>query len=151
MRVFLVPLTLLPPQVLNHIRPFFGEFAKTDFAVVKNLIDVNLISYMQLTQLALPHLLKSQGSIIAVSSVAGKMGIPYVAPYSASKHALHGFFDSMRLELDLSIPDHKVGITTSIIGNIDTESAKEVTKGHLKYLPRASPDDCAEAIIQVRA
>ncbi len=42
-----------------------------------------------------------------------------------------------------------MSITTCVIGNIDTESAKELTKGHIDDVPRASAEDCADAIIQV--
>ena len=81
--------------------------------------------------------------------MAGKMGLPAVAAYSSSKHALHGFFDSLRHDLVNSRSN--VSITTAILGSIDTESAKKGTT-----LPDGSPalpnvawspaDDCAAAI-----
>lgn len=132
--------------VLNHIKPYFGSFQSTTIQELQSVLAVNFASYLTLTHTALPHLLSSRGSIVAVSSVAGKMGIPYVAIYSASKHAIHGLFDSLRLELDLTHPNHGVGITTCVLGNIDTESAKQVTAGHLRNLSRASPVDTAQAI-----
>jgi len=52
------------------------------------------------TYYALPHLKKSRGLIVAVSSVAGMTGVPTRTAYAASKHALFGFFDSLRIELE---------------------------------------------------
>ena len=52
------------------------------------MFDVNTMSYIQAATLALPALTESHGSILVVSSAAGKMGMPFVAPYAASKHAL---------------------------------------------------------------
>eukprot|EP00048_Salpingoeca_helianthica_P017551 m.237817 g.237817 ORF g.237817 m.237817 type:complete len:295 (+) comp21412_c0_seq1:223-1107(+) len=134
--------------VLNHIRPFFGAFDTTPLEEIHSVISVNFLSYVTLTHLSLPHLLASRGNIVAISSVAGKMGTPFVVPYSAAKHAIHGLFDALRLELDLTHPGHGVGITTCVLGNIDTVSAKEVTRGHLQNLPRESPVDTARVIAQ---
>jgi NAD(P)-dependent dehydrogenase (short-subunit alcohol dehydrogenase family) len=55
---------------------------------VARLFAVNTFSYINAATLALPHLEKTGGSIIVVSSAAGKQGMPLVAPYSATKHAL---------------------------------------------------------------
>lgn len=46
-------------------------------------------------------------------------GLPYTGPYAASKHALHGFFDGLRMELSRKMSS--VGIVTAILGSIDTE------------------------------
>jgi NAD(P)-dependent dehydrogenase (short-subunit alcohol dehydrogenase family) len=51
------------------------------------------------TYYALPHLKKSQGRIVAISSVAGLNGVPTRTAYAAIKHAMFGFFDSLRIEL----------------------------------------------------
>ena len=60
--------------------------------------------YIYLSAYALPELAKSGGRIIAVGSAAGKQGLPRVAPYAASKHAIFGYFDSLRQDLVAS-PD----------------------------------------------
>lgn len=68
--------------------------------VDETLMQVNFISQVFLTKLLLPALLKSNsGQIVVISSVMGKMGTPYRSGYAASKHALHGYFDSLRAEL----------------------------------------------------
>ena len=55
---------------------------------VRRLLDVNTLSYIHAATEALAPLQASRGSIVVVSSAAGKMGMPNVAPYAASKHAL---------------------------------------------------------------
>ena len=54
------------------------------------------------------------------------------------------------LELDLDFPDHGVSITTTcVIGNVDTDSAKDITRGHMNALARSPAADCALAIVSV--
>jgi len=65
----------------------------------KQTMDVNFYGAVYCTYYALPYLKKSHGRIVAVSSVGGKAAIPYNTPYCASKYALHGFYDSLRMEL----------------------------------------------------
>ena len=73
------------------------EVSKED---VDRIVGVNIWAPMRLTQLALPHMReRKSGSIVNVSSVAGKLGVPYLATYSASKYALRGFTEALRREL----------------------------------------------------
>jgi NAD(P)-dependent dehydrogenase (short-subunit alcohol dehydrogenase family) len=60
---------------------------------------VNYFGSLYCTHATLPHLKQSKGLIVVVSSLAGKTGVPTRTGYAASKHALHGFFDSLRIEL----------------------------------------------------
>ena len=69
-----------------------------DLDLFKNIMDVNYLGSVYCTYYALPHLKKSNGRIVAISSLTGKVGVPTRTAYSASKHALHGFFDSLRAE-----------------------------------------------------
>ena len=103
--------------------------------IADKLLRVNLHSYLYLASHALPALIRNGGNIVAVSSMAGKNGYPHVAPYSAAKHGIHGFFDSLRQDLAMK-NIFNVSITTCVIGNIDTESAVENTKGYLSKLKR---------------
>jgi NAD(P)-dependent dehydrogenase (short-subunit alcohol dehydrogenase family) len=70
-----------------------------DSAVLERLMRVNYLGPAWLTRFALPHLEASRGRIVVVSSLAGLTGVPTRTGYAASKHALHGFFDSLRIEL----------------------------------------------------
>ena len=116
------------------------------YSFVEKIFRVNTFSYIYLSTMAMPVLEKSEGRIIVVSSGAGEQGLPKVAPYSATKHALHGFFDSLRLELKhKGIP---VSISLGVIGNIDTEANRKNTGNDLKLIKRASKEDCALAIIR---
>jgi short-subunit dehydrogenase len=70
-----------------------------DLSVYEGLMRVNYLSCVYLTHAALPHLAKSRGQIVAVASLAGLTGVPTRSGYAASKHAVFGFFDSLRIEL----------------------------------------------------
>jgi short-subunit dehydrogenase len=71
----------------------------TDFSVFERVMRVNYFGALWCTAYALPHLKKTRGRIVAVSSVAGRTGVPLRSGYVASNHALAGFFDSLRIEL----------------------------------------------------
>lgn len=70
-----------------------------DLQLFKQTLDINFYGAVYCTYYALPHLKRSTGRIVAVSSLGGKSAIPYNTPYCASKYALHGFCDSLRMEL----------------------------------------------------
>jgi len=70
-----------------------------DASVFERLMRVNYLGAVWCTYHALPHLRRSRGRIVAVSSLTGKTGVPTRSGYAASKHAMHGFFDSLRIEL----------------------------------------------------
>ena len=71
----------------------------TDPSIIEQLMRINYFSAAYCTYYALPHLKETKGRIVAVSSVAGLNGVPTRTAYSASKHAMFGFFDSLRIEL----------------------------------------------------
>ena len=71
-----------------------------DLSVYERLMKVNYLGCVYPTHHALPHLKKSRGQIVVMSSLAGLTGVPTRTGYAASKHAVFGFFDSLRIELD---------------------------------------------------
>lgn len=73
-------------------------FEDVDISVLKNVMDVNFWGTVYCTKYALPELLKTKGSIIGVSSIAGYKGLPGRSGYSASKFAMQGFLESVRIE-----------------------------------------------------
>lgn len=83
---------------------------------LKKVFDLNFFSAIYLTKIFLPEIKKRKGSIINVSSVAGKVYIPYMGGYCASKYALNAFSDSLRAEL---IEDD-VHVLNLIVGRINT-------------------------------
>ena len=71
----------------------------TDLSLYERLMRVNCLGSVYPTFYALPHLKKSHGQIVAVSSLVGLTGVPMRTAYAATKHAQVGFFDSLRVEL----------------------------------------------------
>lgn len=70
-----------------------------DLSIFERLTRLNYLGSVYPTFHALPHLKRSQGRIVAVASMAGLIGVPTRTGYSAAKHAVIGFFDSLRVEL----------------------------------------------------
>ena len=98
-----------------------SDVKKTSFDVYKKLMDINYFGTVKLSQGMLPHFTKKNaGHYVVISSMAGKFGVPGRSGYSASKMALHGFFDALRAELSAT------AIKTTIIcpGYIKTDISK---------------------------
>lgn len=76
-----------------------AKFADVDVKVLEQLMQVNFFGTVYTTKAALPHLLKSKGTIVGISSIAGFRGLPGRTGYSASKFAMNGFLESLRTEL----------------------------------------------------
>jgi NADP-dependent 3-hydroxy acid dehydrogenase YdfG len=75
-----------------------ANFLEVDLTVLKRLMDVNFWGAVFCTKYALPYLIENKGSLAGVSSVAGLHGLPGRSGYSASKYALQGFLDTLRVE-----------------------------------------------------
>lgn len=73
-------------------------FKDLDLVVIRNLMDINFWGTVYCTKYALPELLKNKGSVIGVSSIAGYRGLPGRTGYSASKFAMNGFLEALRVE-----------------------------------------------------
>lgn len=70
-----------------------------DLSLLERIMQVNYFGSVYCTHYALPHLKERQGRLVGVSSLTGKTGVPTRTGYAASKHAMAGFFDSLRIEL----------------------------------------------------
>ena len=89
----------------------------TAIAIDRKIFEVNFFGTIDLTKKVLPTMISRGGGQIGVtSSIVGKFGFPYRSAYSASKHALHGFFESVRSE---NI-DNKISISMIIPGRVST-------------------------------
>lgn len=73
-------------------------FENTELSVIKQLMDINFWGTVYCTKYALPFVLKSKGSVVGVSSIAGYKGLPGRTGYSSSKFAMHGFLEVLRIE-----------------------------------------------------
>ena len=83
----------------------FEEFP--DLSLFHHAMDVNFYGAVNCTYYALPYIKQTKGRIVAISSMGGKAAIPYNTSYCASKYGLHGFYDSLRMELSR----HGVSVT----------------------------------------
>ncbi len=123
-----------------------------DLAVYERLMRVNYLGSVYPTFFALPHLEKSQGQIVAISSLAGLTGVPGRTGYAATKHAQIGFFDSLRVEM------REKGVTVTVIAPyfVQSEIRHRAVAGDGQPLP-ASPvreskvmtaEECARQIVR---
>ncbi len=125
----------------------------TDMQVYRQLMEVNFFSAISLTKGLLPDMIKRKsGHIVTISSVLGKYGSPWRTGYSASKHALHGFFDSLRAEyfkdnirVTLVTPGY---IRTNISINALTASGERFGKMDEGQATGISPEKCAGRIVK---
>jgi NAD(P)-dependent dehydrogenase (short-subunit alcohol dehydrogenase family) len=88
----------------------------SDLSIFERVMRVNYFGAVHCTVHALPHLKAARGRILCVSSLAGRTGVPLRSGYAASKHAMNGFFDSLRIELR----DSGVSVTLVCPGFVGT-------------------------------
>ncbi|NXE06624.1 DHI1 dehydrogenase, partial [Lophotis ruficrista] len=131
--------------ILNHVGTSYFDYFNGDVEHIRKLLEINFLSYVAMTVSALPMLKKSEGSIVVVSSMAGKVGFPFTVPYSATKFALDGFFSSLRQEF--TIQRVNVSITLCILSFIDTEHAVRAAADRLLVSP-APREECALEILK---
>lgn len=95
-------------------------FKDVDLNVIRKVMETNFWGTVYCTKYALPHLLRSKGSVVGISSIAGKKGLPGRTGYAASKFAMEGFLETLRtenLKKDLHVLVACPGFTTSNIRN----------------------------------
>lgn len=99
---------------------------ETSIEVDKKLMEVDYLGTVALSKAILPHFIEKQsGQFVAVSSLMGKFSSPYRSGYCGAKHALHGFFDALRMEHE------KDGIYVTMIcpGFVNTNVARNALTG----------------------
>jgi NAD(P)-dependent dehydrogenase (short-subunit alcohol dehydrogenase family) len=129
-----------------------SAFAGTETEVYRKVMAVNFFGSVYCTKAALPNLVKSRGLIVVISSIAGFAPLLGRTGYAASKHALHGFFDSLRTELQGS----GVGVTIVCPGFTATGIDRRALDGDglLTTHPQsklgrvATPESVAEAVFK---
>jgi NAD(P)-dependent dehydrogenase (short-subunit alcohol dehydrogenase family) len=129
-----------------------SAFAQTDAAVFRRVMGVNFFGSLYCTQAALPSLLEHNGQVVVISSIAGFAPLLGRTGYAASKHALHGLFDSLRTELVGSGVDvlivcpgfTRTGITTAALdGDGTTTKHPQSTLGRI-----SEPEVVVEAVFK---
>jgi len=124
--------------------------AHTDPQVIRRVMEVNFHGAVALTHAALPHVVERRGVVAAISSVAGFAPLVGRTGYAASKHALHGFFDSLRSEVE------GAGVTVTLVcpsfiatgigaAALSTSGARLTTGGE------SSPGQIAERVFDAMA
>jgi len=127
-------------------------FKDLDLSVIKGLMDVNFWGTVYCTKYALPHILNNGGSIIGVISIAGYKGLPARTGYSASKFAVYGFLETLRIEHlhdNLHVMIFAPGFTASNIrqtaliadGSVQGETPRDESK-------MMSAEECARYMIK---
>ena len=123
-----------------------------DMSILERIMQVNYMGAVYCTRHALPHLRESRGRLVGVASLAGMVGVPTRTGYSASKHAMRGFFDSLRIELDgsgVTVTMIYPGfVSTGIRENASGPDGKPIAISPVKEGEVMSVDDCARRIVK---
>jgi len=126
---------------------------ETPEEIERKLMEVNYFSTVNLTKAVLPYMLnQGSGQIVVVSSIAGKFGFYLRSTYSAAKHALQGYFESLRLEVEkknIQITIVCPGkIKTNVSVNALTESGKLHEQMDPSHANAMSASQCANEILE---
>ena len=117
---------------------------------VRKQLEVNFIGQVAVTQAFLPLLRRSHGRIVNIGSVGGEVALPFLSPYAASKHALEGFSDSLRREVEplgVKVAVVRPGAIRSSIWERGNQAADEV----LASVPPEAHDLYGDAVRGARA
>lgn len=154
------------PHAMDSVRSAFGgidvlinnagivhrsAFAETKPEVFRRVMEVNLFGALHCTQVCLPDLIERQGLIIAVSSIAGLAPLYGRSGYAASKHAMHGLFESLGAE----VAEHGVGVLmvcpsfveTGLEGRTLGATGEHIERPRSKVGRLGDPDDVAKDVL----
>lgn len=133
---------------ISHRSPF----ETTATAVLRRVMEVNLFGAIHLTRPTLPALRQSRGLVVAISSVAGYTPLIARTGYAASKHALHGFFESLRTEVAADGIDVMLVCPSFIATGIDRNAlgpdGRAVTHAQVVIGQQLQPDAVADRIFR---
>lgn len=128
-------------------------FEGADLAAMEQVVRVNFLGALYCTYYAIPHVKKVRGSLVAVSSLTGRRGTPSYAVYGASKFAVQGLYDALRLELG------RDGVHVGVVspGFVDTPLRDHVLGPDGKVWPEAPPppfriwpvEKCVDRIVRL--
>ena len=126
---------------------------ETPLEIDRKIMEINFFGTIALTKSVLPFMIKQKsGHIIVMSSIAGKFGFFFRSAYSASKHALHGFFEALRMEVfndDIKVLIVCPGkIKTEISINAITGTGGKHNKMDQSQAEGLSAEECARQILK---
>src|SRR5215469_15158959 len=123
----------------------------SDLSVFARLLAVNYLGAVYTTAAALPHLKATHGLIVAVASLAGITGVPERTAYAASKHAMVGFFESLRIELSGSGVDVTIVAPDFVVSELHRRAigpdGAPLGKTPMQESRIMTPEDCARLIM----
>ncbi|XP_063803828.1 dehydrogenase/reductase SDR family member 7 [Pseudophryne corroboree] len=132
-------------------------FVDTELDVYQGLMEVNYLGTVSLTKYVVPHMIgRRKGKILTISSITGFVGVPLSTGYAASKHALQGFFNSLRIELG-GYPDITVSIIcpgpvqSKIVENAFTQQRDQVVGPTADQTHKMPTERCARLILVTAA
>jgi NAD(P)-dependent dehydrogenase (short-subunit alcohol dehydrogenase family) len=110
-------------------------FENSDLAAMERVVRVNFFGTLYATHYALPHVKQTRGSLVAISSLTGKRGIPSYAVYGASKFAIQGLYEALRVE----VARHGVHVGVVSPGFVDTPLRENVLGPDGQPWPKPPP------------
>jgi len=128
----------------------------TDFEVDRRIMEIDYFGHVALTKAILPHMVqRGSGHIVVTTSVAGLIALPLRSAYCAAKHALHGFFETLRAE----VYDDGIRVTLAAPAAVKTDiSIKALTENGSRFNRMdnqiekgITPAECARRIIAAAA
>lgn len=127
-------------------------FEEVDLKVIRQLMDVNFYGTVYCSKYALPYLLQTKGSLVGVISIAGYVGLPGRTGYSASKFAIRGFLDTIRIEnlkkglhVLVAAPGFTASEVRKVALTIDGSQQGETPRNEDKMM---SAEECALHIVK---
>ena len=127
-----------------------------ELSLYDRIMRVNYLGSVYCTHFCLPYLKQSRGHIVVIASIAGRTGVPLYSAYSASKHAMIGFFESIRIELKSA----GVGVTLILPDFVSSGIHERSVNGEgcnlgiahsVDYQRATSPEKCARLCIRAMA
>ncbi|MBW1879019.1 MAG: SDR family oxidoreductase [Deltaproteobacteria bacterium] len=120
-----------------------GPFLQLSAVLDRRMLEVNLFGVINGMRAALPRMeRRHRGHVVNIASVAGKTGVPFIAVYAASKHAVVGLTESVRAEM----ADSGIGFSYVLPAFVDTELT--VGTGRLPFPPVTCPSEVADAVVR---
>lgn len=127
----------------------------TDLEPFHRMMQVNYFGALYCTHAALPYLKQTRGRIVGISSLTGRAGVPTRSGYAATKHAMAGFFDSLRIELaDFGVTVTMVYpgfVSTAIRSHAFGPDGRMLESSPVRESEVMTPEECARQTVQAMA
>jgi len=127
---------------------YHNTFELSNLSAFRNMMDVNFFGYLYCTYFALPYLKQAKRQIIVMSSVSGELGLPLRTGYCASKFAVNGFFEALKMELsDVHITMVMPSSVNTNMRNNSLDSGENKVQFHEAEHKRVPVKDCVDIVL----